>query len=1010
MRIRGRSSSGRAPPYYANAAIRPVKLLCDASACACPGAASSTRARTSTASVSLGGGAWALRACDTCGQKARHERCGGGGNWTCRDCGGEEPESAPAARGLVDSAASIPPRGLADDEEDPRHPVLSDAMAAVVGVGRANHFRLVKLLWKYIKKHDLQNPANKNEIVCDAALKAAFKKDKVTSFGMSKLLSAHMHREHDSFLARAPVVDYAELERSDVDESDAEDVAGAVEDTPRTRRAFSELADYLAAKGLSRGVVTNWSVTTNQRGDAIFLDPAGRIFRSKAEVARFAKAAADAEDRAADDRRVEAARPPPVVEAAPPAADAEGLLFEGDAIEARCRGGAWYPGRVAFVHDGGGAIDVAYDDGSGGACAGVRAPFAGAAAARSGLAGASAAALAPGAKVEIYWDGDDAFYAGTDIARARASVKYFDQAWGSTHDGEPCPPARYAGWSVVLTGVASEPTKFVDGAGFVYRTKSDAARAMGALAGRPSESSMRSLAVAAAAAASPPLASHPLDAIALAAQRFGLSLPAPAAARLPRRPARRGAPGPPAPCVVAAEQLAAAVARAERAEAQVAERDETIRGLRDTIHGHERTIRERADRRALEARAPAASARPPPRGSGAILDLEAELHDDNAEEQAVGRSLKQLARHLPLFVGSDDVAGARAGTVQFFDRVYATTHDGEPCPPARYAGWSVVLTRTASKPTRFVDGAGAVYKSRSEAAHAMGILAGQPSELAPVDQKWAETPYGDRRALLFEPGAGSAATVVGAAEAPPALELEVADEEEPAAPAAEAPPAPPAPPPDECASRGFAEPRAEHASRDAAFERRHGLDLGVSAPALKRYAVAVEAGYALPDKPRYRAAAEAAGAVWIRKAGLEADRELLELSGGRRRRRGPAHAPEDFPWPSSAARTPRTSSRARSGPSRAGGRSGRARARGRDAAEAQGGARRRSSKPGVVDLAASQKKRKVDPEVLAPVLLRRGWTAVSTNGHSRWVDPTGATFGTLAAILRAHPELEGARA
>ncbi|KAH8072535.1 SWIB/MDM2 domain-containing protein [Aureococcus anophagefferens] len=68
-------------PYYANAAIRPVKLLCDASACACPrGREFDSRARTSAASVSLGGGAWALRACDTCGQKARHERCGGGGN------------------------------------------------------------------------------------------------------------------------------------------------------------------------------------------------------------------------------------------------------------------------------------------------------------------------------------------------------------------------------------------------------------------------------------------------------------------------------------------------------------------------------------------------------------------------------------------------------------------------------------------------------------------------------------------------------------------------------------------------------------------------------------------------------------------------------------------------------------------------------------------------------------------------------------------------------------------
>ncbi|KAH8073857.1 SWIB/MDM2 domain-containing protein [Aureococcus anophagefferens] len=747
-------------PYYANAAIRPVKLLCDASACACPrGREFDSRARTSTARVSLGGDdAWALRACDTCGQKARHER---------------------RFR-----------REARDDEEDPRHPVLSDAMAAVVGVGRANHFRLVKLLWKYIKKHDLQNPANKNEIVCDAALKAAFKKDKVTSFGMSKLLSAHMHREHDSFLARAPVVDYAELERSDVDESDAEDVAGAVEDTPRTRRAFSELADYLAAKGLSRGVVTNWSVTTNQRGDAIFLDPAGRIFRSKAEVARFAKAAADAEDRAADDRRVEAARPPPAAEAAPPPPTLEGL-FEGDAIEARCRGGAWYPGRVAFVHDGGGAIDVAYDDGD---------------------------------------------------AEARASL---------------------------------------------------------------------------------------------------------ALRRSPPRARRR--------------------------------------------------------------------------------DFEAELHDDDAEEQAVGRSLKQLARHLPLFVGSDDVAGARAGTVQFFDRVYATTHDGEPCPPARYAGWSVVLTRTASKPTRFVDGAGAVYKSRSEAAHAMGILAGQPSELAPVDQKWAETPTAI--GALFEPGGvsspvapasptpggASPATAAAApppplpaaAEVPPALEPEVKTSL--AIAVARGVPVVTTAWLKECASRGFAEPRAEHASRDAAFERRHGLDLGVRAPARfeKRYAVAVEAGYALPDKPRYRAAAEAAGAVWIRKAGLEADRELLELGDATAPTPGLRMRPEDFlvailrredpadfvaravrpvareaeaGAPAPAAATPPKRKAARAPP-------------------------KRSSKPDVVDLAASPaKKRKVDPEVLAPVLLRRGWTAVSTNGHSRWVDPTGATFGTLAAILRTELE------
>merc|ERR1719359_1245398 len=81
------------------------------------------------------------------------------------------------------------------EEEDPRHPLISEDMAAVVGVSRANHFRLVKLLWKYIKAHDLQNPSNRNEILCDAKLQKVFKRKKVPSFGMSKLLGAHIFKE-----------------------------------------------------------------------------------------------------------------------------------------------------------------------------------------------------------------------------------------------------------------------------------------------------------------------------------------------------------------------------------------------------------------------------------------------------------------------------------------------------------------------------------------------------------------------------------------------------------------------------------------------------------------------------------------------------------------------------------------------------------------------------------------------------------------------------------------------
>jgi len=93
------------------------------------------------------------------------------------------------------AAPGAAPGALADDEEDPGHPPLSDEMTAVVGIGRANHFRIVKLLWKYIKANDLQNPSNRNEILCDEKLEAVFGKKKVTGFGMSKLIGQHIYKD-----------------------------------------------------------------------------------------------------------------------------------------------------------------------------------------------------------------------------------------------------------------------------------------------------------------------------------------------------------------------------------------------------------------------------------------------------------------------------------------------------------------------------------------------------------------------------------------------------------------------------------------------------------------------------------------------------------------------------------------------------------------------------------------------------------------------------------------------
>lgn len=70
---------------------------------------------------------------------------------------------------------------------------LSSDLEAVVGKGPMARGEVVKKLWEYIKKHDLQNPANKRNILADDKLKTVFGgKGEVTMFEMTKLVSAHL--------------------------------------------------------------------------------------------------------------------------------------------------------------------------------------------------------------------------------------------------------------------------------------------------------------------------------------------------------------------------------------------------------------------------------------------------------------------------------------------------------------------------------------------------------------------------------------------------------------------------------------------------------------------------------------------------------------------------------------------------------------------------------------------------------------------------------------------------
>lgn len=69
---------------------------------------------------------------------------------------------------------------------------LSPELELVIGKGPLPRTEVVSKLWAYIKKHNLQNPANKRNILADDKLKVIFGKGEVTMFEMTKLVSKHL--------------------------------------------------------------------------------------------------------------------------------------------------------------------------------------------------------------------------------------------------------------------------------------------------------------------------------------------------------------------------------------------------------------------------------------------------------------------------------------------------------------------------------------------------------------------------------------------------------------------------------------------------------------------------------------------------------------------------------------------------------------------------------------------------------------------------------------------------
>lgn len=70
---------------------------------------------------------------------------------------------------------------------------LSPALAEVVGADKMARSEVVKKMWAIIKERNLQDPKNKQFLLCDDQLFNVFKKKRVKTFGMMKILRNHIY-------------------------------------------------------------------------------------------------------------------------------------------------------------------------------------------------------------------------------------------------------------------------------------------------------------------------------------------------------------------------------------------------------------------------------------------------------------------------------------------------------------------------------------------------------------------------------------------------------------------------------------------------------------------------------------------------------------------------------------------------------------------------------------------------------------------------------------------------
>jgi upstream activation factor subunit UAF30 len=99
---------------------------------------------------------------------------------------------APAAKKAASATEAAPAKKRTPNAAFMKAMTPSAALAAIVGSKPLPRTEVTKQVWVYIKKHNLQDAANRRMINADAKLKEIFKKAQASMFEMTKIINEHL--------------------------------------------------------------------------------------------------------------------------------------------------------------------------------------------------------------------------------------------------------------------------------------------------------------------------------------------------------------------------------------------------------------------------------------------------------------------------------------------------------------------------------------------------------------------------------------------------------------------------------------------------------------------------------------------------------------------------------------------------------------------------------------------------------------------------------------------------